>query len=76
MISSRSRTLAAQGADHPFADGICSGRLRRAGENPDARCCEHGIEGLGELACPIPEQEPDGRRALAEVHQEVARRLA
>jgi hypothetical protein len=51
--------LAAQGADHPFADGICSGRLPRAGGNPDARCCEHGIEGIGELPCPIPDQEPD-----------------
>lgn len=51
--------LAAQRANHPFADGICSGRLRRAGENPDARGCEHGIEGLGELACPTPDQEPD-----------------
>ena len=62
----------AQGADDPFADGVCSGRLRRAGENPDARCREHGIEGAGELACAIPDQELDRGRALAEVHQEVA----
>ena len=28
--------FAAQGADDPFADGVRSGRLRWAGENPDA----------------------------------------
>jgi hypothetical protein len=49
--------LAARGADDSLADGVRSGRLRRAGENPDARCCEHGVEGVGELACAVPDQE-------------------
>ncbi len=48
-----------QGADHPFADGVRSGCLRRAGENPRACCGEHGVEGVGELARAIPDQEPD-----------------
>jgi hypothetical protein len=51
--------LAAQGADHPFADGVRSGCLRRAGENPDALRREHGAGGAGDLACAIPDQELD-----------------
>ena len=62
----------AQGADDPFADRVRSGRLRRAGENPDACRREDGVEGAGELACAIPDQELDCIRACAEVHQEVA----
>jgi hypothetical protein len=34
----------AQGAGDPFADGVRSGRLRRAGENPGAGGCEYGVE--------------------------------
>jgi hypothetical protein len=51
--------LPAQGADDPFADRVRSGCLRRAGENPDAFCGEHGIEGAGELAGAVPDQELD-----------------
>jgi hypothetical protein len=49
--------LPAQSADDPFADGVRSRRLRRAGKNPDALGREHGIEGAGELASAIPDQE-------------------
>ena len=68
--------LPAQGADHPFADGVRSGRLRRASENPDAVRREHSIEGVSELACTIPDKELDRSRALTEVHQEIARCLS
>ena len=51
--------LAAQGTVDSLADRVRSGRLRRAGENPDARRGEHGIEGAGELARAIPDQELD-----------------
>jgi hypothetical protein len=64
--------LTAQGADDPFADRVRSGRLRRAAENPDAFRGEHGVEGAGELARAVPDQELDSGHALAEVHQEVA----
>src|ERR1035441_7055350 len=67
--------LPAQGTDDPFADRVRSGRLRRVGENPDAFRLEHGVEGAGELAGAVPEQELDGSSALPEVHQKVARRL-
>jgi hypothetical protein len=51
--------LAAQGAGHLLADGVRSGRLRRAAENPDAVRDEYGVEGPGELPCTIPGQEFD-----------------
>jgi hypothetical protein len=59
--------LAAQGADHPLADGVRSGCLRRTGENPDPFCLEHSVEGTGELACTIPDQELDRSRELAQI---------
>ncbi len=68
--------LPAQGTDDPFADRVRSGRLRRAGENPDAFRLEHRVEGAGKLAGAIPDQEPDRSRALPEAHQKVARRLS
>src|ERR1019366_1591569 len=58
--------LPAQGTDDSLADRVRSGRLRRAGENPDALRLEHGVEGPGELAGAIPDQELDRGRALAE----------
>jgi hypothetical protein len=51
--------LQSQGPDHPFADRVRSGRLRRAAENPDSFRCEHGVEGTGELARAVPDQELD-----------------
>src|ERR1035438_8891263 len=54
----------AQGADDSLADRVCSGRLRRAGENPDAVRLEYGVEGAGELAGAIPDQKLDRSRAL------------
>jgi hypothetical protein len=67
--------LAAQGADHPLADSVRPGCLRRAGENPGARCREHGVEGGSQLPGAIPDQELDRSRAVAEIHQEAARCL-
>jgi len=51
--------LPAQGPDHPLADGVRSGRLRRASENPDSFRREHGVERTGELARAVPDQELD-----------------
>jgi len=42
--------FAPQGPDDPFADGVRSGCLRRAGKNPDAGRQEEGVETGGELA--------------------------
>jgi hypothetical protein len=68
--------LAAQRADHPLADGVRSGCPRRAGEDPSARCHEHGVEGLSELPGTVPDQGVDRSGAVAEVHQEVTRCLS
>ena len=62
----------AQGTDNPFADRVRPGRLRRAGQDPDTFPGEHGIEGAGELARAVPDQELDRGRPVAQVHQEVA----
>ncbi len=67
--------LPPQGADDPLADRVRSGRLRRAGQDPDALGGEHGVERAGELACAVPDQELDGGRAPSEVHQDVPRCL-
>ncbi len=64
--------LPAQGTYDSLADGVRFGRLRWAGENPDPFRREYGVEGVGELAGAIPDQELDWSRALPEVHQEVA----
>ena len=55
----RVEKLPAQGADDPFADGVGSWRLRRADKNRDAFRGEPSVEGAGELACAVPDQEPD-----------------
>jgi hypothetical protein len=65
--------LAAQSADHRFADGVRSGRVRWAGDNLDAVRGDYGVEGLRELPGTIPDQELDTRGALAEAGQESAR---
>ena len=64
--------LSAQGADEPLTDRVRPGCLRRAAEDPDALRGEHRIKGAGELASPVPDQELDRGRAVAEIHQEVA----
>jgi hypothetical protein len=63
--------LAAQCADHRFADCVPCGRVRGAEENPDAGRGEDGVEGVGDLPGTIPDRELD-TSALAEIHQEIA----
>ncbi len=57
--------LPAQGTGDPVADGVRPRRLRWASENPDAVRRDHGVEGTGELACSIPDQELHRSRELA-----------
>jgi len=67
------KELAAQCADHRCADGVPSGRVRRAEDNPDAGRGAYGVEGVCELPGTIPDQELDKSSALAGVGQEIAR---
>jgi hypothetical protein len=50
--------LAAQCPYHPFADGVRSGCLRRAEQDPGACCCEYRVEGVRELPGAVPDQGP------------------
>jgi len=58
----------AQAADHPLADRVRSGRLRRTSRYPNPLGGEHSIERGGEPGVPIAQQElgdlpvPDAQR--------------
>ena len=49
--------LAADGADPAFGDRVRPGRLHRGTQDPDGFADEDSIEGVGELAVAIPDQE-------------------
>jgi hypothetical protein len=59
--------LAADGADPSFGARIRPGRSYRCAQDSDAFAGENGIEGVGELAIAIPDQEPELSDAVAEV---------
>ena len=62
----------AQGADEPFRDRIRAGCPDRGADDPHVGAGEDGVEGGGELAVPVADQEPEPVGAIAEVHQQVA----
>ena len=60
------------GADEPLGETV---RLRAARRNPDyldAHIGEDGVEGCGELASPVANEDPELGHAIAEIHHEVA----
>ena len=60
------------GADEPFGETV---RLRAARRNPnplDAHIGKDGVEGCGELASPVANEDPKLGDAIAEIHDEVA----
>jgi hypothetical protein len=64
--------LGAHGEDEPLGVGV---RPRTAGrdlKDLDACSGEDSVEGDGELAGPVADEEPERFRALAEVQEEVA----
>jgi hypothetical protein len=65
--------LAADGANPSFGDRIRSGRPHRCAQDANAFASEHGIEDVGELGIPIPDQELESCHALAEVLQQIPR---
>ena len=64
--------FAAQGADEAFGNRVGRGVRTGAAEDADVGADEHGVEGGGELAVPVADQEPELVGAVAEVHQQVA----
>ena len=57
---------------HRSAIAFARGARGGCAQDAEAFAGEHGIEGVGELAVTIPDQEREARHAIAEVHQEVA----
>jgi hypothetical protein len=51
-----------QGADEAFRDGIRPGCPDRCSNDPHVSAGEDGIEGRGELAVPVTDQEPEPGR--------------
>ena len=60
--------FAAQRADEAFGDGVRSRCPDRGADDADVGAGEHGVEGGGELAVPVADQEPELLGAVAEVH--------
>ena len=61
-------TLAAYGADPALGDRVRPRRLRRRAHHLDPDGGEHGVEGGGELAVPIAEQEPQPILLMLGIH--------
>ena len=55
-----------------FGERVGPWALRRGRDDGCAVADEDGVEGGGELAIPVTDQEPEPLGALAEVHQQVA----
>ena len=64
--------FAAQGADEAFGDCVGAGCLHRAAEDADVGADEDRVEGGGELAVSVADQEPKFGDAVAEVDEQVA----
>ena len=67
--------LAADGADPPFDEGVRARRPYRCADRPDALGAEHLVEGGGELAVAVVDQEPDRLRPFDERLDDVPRLL-
>jgi hypothetical protein len=67
--------LSADGADPSFGDRVRSGGPHWGAQDAEAFTGEHGIEDVGELGIPVPDQELESCHALAEVHQQIPRLL-
>ena len=64
--------FAAQRADEAFGDGVGPRRANRGADDADVGASEHCIEGGGELAVPVTDQEPKLLGSITEVHEQVA----
>ena len=69
MISRVVEAFAAQRADEALGDGIRPWRSNWGTDDADVGAGEHRVEGGGELAVPIADQEPEPFDVVAEVQQ-------
>jgi hypothetical protein len=65
-------TFAAQGADEAFRDGVRPRCSCRGADDADVGTGEYRVEGGGELAVAVADQELKAVGVLAEVHEQVA----
>jgi hypothetical protein len=65
------REFGSKGADEPFGDTVRARAARRNPDHADAHIGQDGIEGRGELAGPIPDEELELGEAIAEIPHEV-----
>ena len=61
-----------QGADEAFRDRVRSGCPDRRSNDLHVGADEDCIEGPGELAVPVTDQEPEPVGSIAEIHEQVA----
>ena len=61
--------FAAQGADEAFGDGVHFRCSDWGADDADVGAGEHGVEGGGELAVPVADQEPELLGAVAKVDE-------
>jgi hypothetical protein len=64
--------FAAQRADEALRDRVRARCPHRGADDADVDAGEDGVEGSGELAVPVADQEPELLGAVAEVDQQVA----
>ena len=64
--------FAADGADEAFRDGVCPRRAHRRLEDLDVDGGERGVEGGGELAVAVADEESEVPVGVVEVHEQVA----
>jgi hypothetical protein len=61
-----------QGADPALGDGVGSRRANRGADDADVGRGEHSVEGGGELAVPVADQEAKPVGVVLEVHEQIA----
>ena len=71
-LSAMPYPVAAQCANEAFRDRVRSGRPDRGADDADVGAGEHCVEGGGEVAVSVADQEPKLFGAIAEVHEQVA----
>ena len=62
----------AQSADEAFRDRVRPRCADRRPNDPHVSADEDCVEGRGELAVPVTDQEPESVGAIAEIHEQVA----
>jgi hypothetical protein len=62
----------AQGADEAFRDRVRPGCSDRRPNDPHVSAGEDCVEGRGELAVPVTDQQPESVGSIVEVHEQVA----